>query len=432
MSSHCYRFQFAEGVVRDDVETAFLLTLTAVESLHGDAATRLNGRHAFDAEGLGVVIDAGTPDGRGVVAAANYVVRKFGVHSAMPTATALRLCPEAIVVRPRMEHYAAVSEQIRHVFDRYTPLVEPLSLDEAFLDVTGTEGLFGPAEQLARRIKQDVLREVGLIASVGVAPNKFLAKIASDLEKPDSLVVVDPDRIQAFLDPLPVGRLWGVGRVAGSTFETLGIRTIADLRQRGPELLRQHFGAQGERFWELAHGRDERPVISDREAKSISHESTFAADLSDPEALRAWLLELTEHVGRRLRRSRRSGRTVEIKVRFADFRTTTRSRSLRSPTSTTQEIWEVAAELLNRCLATRRMAVRLLGVGMSGLERATQAARSLFDDSDEWKHEALDAAADAIHQKFGATALSRGSGLLHNAKHRPEPRPNQTDNHAES
>ena len=217
------------------------------------------------------LIVGGTPDGRGVVAAANYVVRQFGVHSAMPTATALKLCPDAIVLSPRLDHYAEVSAEIREIFVRYTPLVEPLSLDEAFLDVTGSERLFGPAVEIAHRIRREIRQELRLVASVGVAPNKFLAKIASDLDKPDGLVVVDPDRVQEFLDPLSVGRIWGVGRVTGETFSWLGVQTIADLRQLSVETLRQHFGSSGEHFWKLAHGIDDRPVVPDRETKSISN-----------------------------------------------------------------------------------------------------------------------------------------------------------------
>lgn len=368
------------------------------------------------------LIVGGTPTGRGVVAAANYVVRKFGVHSAMPTSKALRLCPEAIVVRPRMDHYAAISCEIRTIFNRFTPLVEPLSLDEAFLDVTGTEGLFGPASDVARRIKREILSEVGLIASVGVAPNKFLAKVASDLKKPDALVVVDSERIQEFLDPLPVGRLWGVGRVTGSLFDEMGIRTIAELRQRTPEFLRLHFGQHGDHLWRLAHGIDDRPVVPDREAKSISHETTFAADISDREALRAWLLELTEQVGQRLRAHQLRGRTVQIKVRFADFKTITRASTLAEPTNATQPLWLAAAELFEKGLPPQCPGIRLLGVGVSQFDHATKVQRTLFDEPEEQKNRQLDAATDEIREKFGAAALNRGSGLLHQARHRPAPR----------
>jgi DNA polymerase-4 len=209
------------------------------------------------------VIVGGKPEGRGVVAAANYEIRKFGVHSAMPTSQALRLCPAAIVLPPRMDYYAEISRQIREIFDRYTPLVEPLSLDEAFLDVTGSAGLFGPAVEIGRRIKQHIKQELNLVASVGVAPNKFLAKIASDLNKPDGFLVVEQDRVQEFLDPLPVGRLWGVGRVSNTVLEGFGIRTIGQLRAQSANVLRQKFGKTGDHLWQLAHGIDSRPVVPD-------------------------------------------------------------------------------------------------------------------------------------------------------------------------
>src|SRR5512136_2361752 len=221
------------------------------------------------------VIVGGSPEKRGVVSAANYVARKYGVHSAMPAATARRLCPEGIFLPPRIGYYAEVSGQIREIFERFTPLVEPLSLDEAFLDVTGSEQLFGPAIEIGRQIKQAVREETRLIVSVGVAPNKFLAKIASDLKKPDALVVVEPGQVQEFLDPLPVERLWGVGKQSSKVFERLGIRTIAQLRQWPLDALQARFGSGGEHLWNLAHGRDDRPVEPQQEVKSISNETTF-------------------------------------------------------------------------------------------------------------------------------------------------------------
>ena len=247
------------------------------------------------------LIVGGTPEGRGVVAAANYEVRKYGVHSAMPTSKALRLCPQAIVLPPRLGYYAEVSEQIRAVFDRYTPLVEPLSLDEAFLDVTGSEPLFGSSVAIGREIKQTIRDQLRLTASVGVAPNKFLAKIASDLQKPDGFVVVEDDQVQDFLGPLPVGRLWGVGRVANQVFDRLGIKTIGDVRRMPVDVLHRHFGQMGEHLFQLSRGVDERRVVPDRDAKSISHETTFATDIDDLEALRAWVAELAEQVAWRLR-----------------------------------------------------------------------------------------------------------------------------------
>ena len=243
------------------------------------------------------VIVGGSPEQRGVVSAASYVARRYGVHSAMPAVTAHRLCPHGIFLPPRISYYAEISSQIRDIFERFTPLVEPLSLDEAFLDVTGSERLFGPAPEIGRKIKQAIREELRLVASVGVAPNKFLAKIASDLKKPDALVVVEPEQVQEFLAPLPVERLWGVGKKGSKVFERLGIRTIGQLRQWPLESLQTHFGSSGEYLWQLAHGIDDRPVVPEREAKSISHETTFAQDIAELEVLRAWLVDLTEQAG---------------------------------------------------------------------------------------------------------------------------------------
>ncbi len=359
------------------------------------------------------VVVGGTPEGRGVVAAANYVAREFGVHSAMPAGRAKRMCPHAVFLRPRMEHYAAVSEQIRNVFEHYTPLVEPLSLDEAFLDVTGSQSLHGSAVTIGRNIKQEIRDSLSLVASVGVAPNKFLAKIASDLEKPDGLVIVDPDRIQEFLEPLPVGRLWGVGRVTGNVFERMGVRTIGQLRRMPVELLRQHFGNSGDHLWELAHGIDDRRVIPEQEAKSISHEKTFSRDLEDLEALRAWLLELSEQVACRLRRHGLAGRTIHLKVRFDDFRTVTRAKTLATPTDVTQEIWQTVSAMLAERMPERRLRVRLLGVGVSGFGHAKQVQLSLFSDQDHERQSRLDEVADSIKKKFGSSSLQRALGLMH-------------------
>ena len=236
------------------------------------------------------LIVGGTPEGRGVVAAANYAARNFGIHSAMATSRALQLCPNVIILRPRMELYAEVSKQIRNIFHRYTPVVEPLSLDEAFLDATGCEKLFGSVGSIGRKIKQDIRKELNLIASVGVAPNKYLAKLASDMDKPDGFTMITADAIDATLEPLPVSRIWGVGKVTKQKFDSLNIQTIGQLKQLSVDELKTHFGASGEHFWKLARGIDDRQVIADREAKSISHETTFAVDVVDMEVLRAWLM----------------------------------------------------------------------------------------------------------------------------------------------
>ena len=240
------------------------------------------------------LIVGGTPQGRGVVAAANYAAREYGVHSAMSAARARHLCPHATFLRPRMQLYAQVGSKIREIFHRYTPLVEPLSLDEAFLDVAGCEALFGNAETIGRRIRDDIASELRLAASVGVAPNKFLAKIASDLKKPNGFVVVPPDGVQEFLDPLPVGRLWGVGRASGRVFDKIGVHTIGQLRRLPEDLLVDHFVSHGTHLARLARGIDDRRVVPDRVAKSISHETTFPQNVCDPHILEAWLLDLTE------------------------------------------------------------------------------------------------------------------------------------------
>ena len=356
------------------------------------------------------VIVGGSAEGRGVVAAANYEVRKYGVHSAMSAARAKRLCPQAIVIQPRMNYYAEVSQQIRAIFEAFTPLVEPLSLDEAFLDATGSEPLFGPAASIGRQIKNRIRAELELVASVGVAPNKFVAKIASDLDKPDGFRVVEPGEIQAFLDPLPVGRIWGVGKVTGQAFEKLGIRTIGQLRQLAPQSLGELFGASGEHYWRLANGLDDRPVIPDREAKSISHETTFAADIDDGEELLAWLTELAEQVARRLRQHSLKGRTVDLKVRFADFRTITRALTLPEPTNITQELLAAGRELLTTRLPAGHLPVRLLGFGVSGFDNSGQSQRQLFDEPNRERLRQLDRALDQISTRYGKTALRRGGG----------------------
>ena len=357
------------------------------------------------------VIVGGTPQGRGVVAAANYAARKYGIHSAMPAVTARRRCPQAVFLPCRMDHYAGVARKIREIFQRYTPLVEPLSLDEAFLDVTGSERLFGPAGQIGRRIQENILQELRLVASVGVAPNKFLAKIASDLKKPAGFVVVHPDRVQQFLDPLPIQRIWGIGRQGTKFFASLGVSTIDQLRRLPLQLLQDRLGSYGEHFWRLASGIDERQVVPDREAKSVSHETTFATDMDDPETLRAWLLELTDQVARRLRRHKLRGRRLQIKLRFADFQTITRSESLREPTNITDELWQVASKLLSKRLADDHLPVRLLGMGVSGIDRSEVKQGTLFDNEQRKKQSQLDKVLDEVDGTLGRNALRRGSGM---------------------
>jgi len=373
------------------------------------------------------VIVGGTPESRGVVAAANYEARRFGVHSAMASSTAFRLCPQAIVLPPRMDFYAEVSKQIREIFHRYTPLVEPLSLDEAFLDANESTRLFGSVADIGRRIKQEIFAELHLVASVGVAPNKFLAKLASDLDKPDGFTVITPDNLQSILDPLPVSRIWGVGKVTGRRFARLGVESIGDLRRLSKQQLESEFGSHGDHFWRLARGIDTRAVIADRDAKSVSHETTFASDVQDMQILRSWLLELTEQVARRLRRNQLSASTVHLKVRYDDFETITRSRRLADPTNATRSLWTAVADLFENTLPERQLSVRLIGMGTSGLTRNAAHQKTLFDTEEPERDRQIDEVADKIRSRFGTGALRRGSVVEHDVEHRPQPRPETSE-----
>ncbi|MDQ3331089.1 MAG: DNA polymerase IV [Planctomycetota bacterium] len=353
------------------------------------------------------VIVGGSPQGRGVVCAANYIARTFGVHSAQPAARAVRLCPQAVFLKPRFDLYSSVSRQIREIFHRYTPLVEPLSLDEAFLDVTGSERLFGDGETIGRAIQKAIRDELSLPCSVGVAPTKFVAKIASDLRKPRGFVVVRTDEVVSFLDPLPVTKIWGVGATAERHLAALGITKIGDLRIRSAESLVAAFGKHGRKLWNLANGIDHRAVVPDHAAKQISHETTFGQDITDLETLRAWVSELAANVGRRLRRHHRTAQAVVLKLRYDDFTTITRSHSLPDATDATSTIFRAADELLRTRLPRRRLSVRLIGVGVTGLS-SVGGQKLLFPIQEEETRPAIDAVADAIAQKFGRDALRSG------------------------
>lgn len=360
------------------------------------------------------VIVGGSPEARGVVSAANYVARQFGVHSAMPMSRALRQCPKAVHLPVRMARYVEVSRQIHEVFARYTPEVEPLSLDEAFLDVAASERLYGSPEQIGRRIKQAIRDELGLVASVGVAANKFIAKIASDIDKPDGFKVVPEEQTQTFLDPLPVSRLWGVGKATHQVFERLGIQTIKQVRQLPEAVMQDHFGQHGSHLWLLAQGIDERRVVSERRAKSISNETTFAHDISDSVVLLSMLMELTEQVASRLRHAEVQGRTVQLKLRFSDFKTLSRSLTLEKSTQTTEVIWQTVRKLFDQC--RRGLPVRLLGVGISNLSdihKRLEEQTDLFATIDP-RQQQLDQLADTINNRFGKATLHRGSSTRRN------------------
>ena len=346
------------------------------------------------------VLVGGKPKERGVVAAASYEARQFGCRSAMPMAEALRRCPKAIVVPPRGKRYAEVSAQIFEILEQFTPLIEPLSIDEAFLDVTGSTGLFGTPQQIAQQIRQRVRTEAQLTASVGVASNKFVAKLASDLDKPDGLVVVPDDGVQAFLDPLPISRLWGVGKATLPRFEKLGIRTFGDARQLSEAEFRRSFDEAGGQFFRFVRGIDTRQVVPDREAKSISHEVTFPVDLDDCEHLKGVLLGQTVQVARRLRRHDLLARTVTLKIRTGDFKTITRSRTFDAATDETDVIWETVAVLFDAWSRQRSTAVRLIGVGVSQFSTGSGQQLSLFGQEESAKHRQIDRMMDEIRDRF--------------------------------
>lgn len=368
------------------------------------------------------VVVGGSAGGRGVVAAASYEARKFGVYSAMSSKVALQKCPQLIFVKGRMDHYASISRQIRDIFFSFTSLVEPLSLDEAFLDVTGCERLFGDALTIATKIKKQIFEQTQLIASAGVAPNKYLAKIASDYDKPDGLTFVDPDNVQAFLDPLPITRVWGIGPATVKKFDSLGVQRVDQLRRLNRETLKSVFGINGDHFYRLARGIDDRTVVPDRVAKSVSHEKTFSTDIYDPEVLSAWLLELTDQVGRRLRRHQIYGGTIKLKFRYDDFETLTRSKSI-TRTNTTQVMFDTAAELLSAIDRPSTRGVRLIGLGVSNLSKGSVRQLTLFDESENTKQTQVDSLTDAIRDKFGASKLHRGTNLQHDIRLNPDPKP---------
>lgn len=361
------------------------------------------------------VVVGGSADGRGVVAASSYEARKFGIYSAMSAHRAKQLCPQAVFIRPRIDYYASISQQLRLIFEEFTPLIEPLSLDEAFLDVTGSESLLGSAIQIGQQIQSLVRERLHLTASVGVAPNKFIAKIASDLEKPNGFVVVMPDQIQSFLDPLPVGRIWGVGKVTAQVFSRFAISTIGQLRQLSRETLNDLFGSSAEHYWLLSHGIDNRPVVTDRETKSISNETTFAEDINEMDDLKSRLVTLVEQVSRRLRNHERMGRTIELKIRFSDFKSLSRSLTLSRSTNITNELLAAGLELLCKRLPNNHLPVRLIGFGVSNLDQPETTQLQLFDESEREQQRSLDKVADEIAKKFGKHALHRAVGIRKSA-----------------
>ena len=359
-------------------------------------------------KGKPVIVGGGA---RGVVCAASYEARRYGVRSAIPMFQARKLCPQGIYLPVRMPRYAEVSRSIMAIVSRFSPLVEQASVDEAYLDATGLTRIFGPVRELGTALKAAVREESGLTCSVGLAPVKFLAKIASDMDKPDGLTILEPEALPAFLAALPVGRIPGVGKKNLLVLENMGVRNCGDVLRYPRDFWVRRLGKGGESLHDRAGGIDPRPVIPHEPPKSESAENTFAEDTLDRELLETWLLKQAERVGASLRRQRLAGRTITLKVKYADFTTLTRAKTLDAPTSGTRLIYETAVALLRKL--NPRQKLRLIGVGVSHFgEDTSQKQFSLLaeksQDAQSGKDEALDKVLDTLRERFGKEAVVRG------------------------
>ncbi|MGV9193217.1 DNA polymerase IV [Microbacterium sp. MC2] len=362
----------------------------------------------YDPSLAGKPLIVGGAEGRGVVSSASYEARRFGVRSAMSTGQALRLCPHAIVVTPHFDRYAALSRQVMDIFHSVTPLVEPLSIDEAFLDVSGARRLWGSPGRIAAMLRERVRADTGLTCSVGVAATKHVAKIASTLSKPDGLLVVSAAETPTFLAGLPVRALWGVGPKAAEALEGRGIRLVADILTAPRSVIERTLGAAGgARILQLARGEDPRTVEVDRVEKSVGHEETFLEDVADPAVLRSELRRLADRVAARLREGGWEAGTIAIKLRFADFTTLSRSQSLPEPTHVGQRIGDVAIDLLSRVDLVQP--VRLIGVRGEKLRTTGGGALALWDEDEDWRR--VDEALDDARARFGRAAVTRASVL---------------------
>ena len=354
------------------------------------------------------VIVGGTK-GRGVVSSASYEARKFGIHSAQPMAKAMRQCGHGIFLPVRMSRYQEVSGQVFEIFYRFTPLVEPLSIDEAFLDVTESLRLFGNPIDIAKIIKTTVREETGLTVSAGVAPSKFVAKIASDMDKPDGLTVVPPDKIREFLDPLTIGKMWGVGKVTKEALAQLNIHTFRDLSRMPVEVLEKKFGKHGLKMHELSMGIDERDVVIHQEAKSIGHEETFSEDIIDINLAKKELLALADKVARRMRREGVKGKTITLKVKYSNFVLIARSITLHKSTDDGAIIYSTACGLLDNTEAGKKP-VRLLGISLSQLSiRDAEKQLSLFNEDVLNKRKKLNITLDSLQDRFGENIVRPGT-----------------------
>ncbi|UOF92476.1 DNA polymerase IV [Fodinisporobacter ferrooxydans] len=357
------------------------------------------------------VIVGGSIKERGVVATCSYEARRFGVHSAMPTVQAKRLCPNGIFLPVDRKKYVAVSKQLFRILERYSPVIEPLSIDEAFLDVTGCEKLFGSSRSIALQIKQSIQRELYLSASVGISYNKFLAKLASDLKKPNGLVEIKPEDLTRILHPLPISRFWGIGKKTEEKLQRLGLRTIGDVARMSIESMRQRIGSLADHIYQLSHGIDERPVKAVREVKSISQETTFATDVTAIRVLESALLEQVTTIARNMRRKQFAGKTITLKLRFAPFQTVTKRHTLSFPTADDHTLYAAAKQLLNHFEISGTKAIRLIGVSVSQFSHISDIQQiSLFEDIHAaTKKKELAKAVDAIKDRFGEHILTRAS-----------------------
>lgn len=355
------------------------------------------------------VVVGGKPDRRGVVAAASYEARAYGVHSAMPLLTASRLCPQAIFIEGNYKRYREASEKFMAILADFSPYLEPLGIDEAYLDVTGFESLHGSILNMAKKIKQRVKDELGICASIGIASSKVVAKVASDASKPDGLLEVPPGDERSFLAPLPVNKLPGIGKKSEQVLKKLGISTIGQLAALPAGVLKSHFGAYGKLTHDHANGIDERKVEPPAAAKSISRETTFERDTRDVKLVQAALRYLSERVGSELRPKGMLARCITLKLRYADFTTTTRQQTLYKPDDTDQAIFATGLKLLKMELARGKQAVRLIGIGVSNLVETGKQADML--DSTDQRLEQLNAAVDRIRKKYGFTAIQTGRTL---------------------
>jgi DNA polymerase-4 len=349
---------------------------------------------------------------RGVVATASYEARVYGVHSALPMGRARRLCPKAHFIRPRLARYREKSIEVFTIFRDFSPLVEGLSLDEAFLDVSGSLKLFGTQKEIGALIKHRIQQETGLTASVGLAHNKYLAKLASDLQKPDGLVFVEPEKVHDFLDPMPINRMWGIGKRTAPRLRALGILTIGQLRKSDISIIRPVLGNRSGHFLRLARGEDDREVTASQPEKSISHEVTFDTDLSDRGELLAELQRQAESVSMRLRSQELMASTVVVKIRDPGFNTITRSRSMRACSNSTQTLYRMARALFENWRESHRTTpVRLIGMGVTGLEDADSSDHDMGDSLDSPAEQEIDRVFDSINRRYGEAGIVHGQTL---------------------